>query len=466
MISAEGKCRKLKTGMVKWSPMYQKACDRVEYWHLLYKEATGRRFNARKILSLRKKLKMKHHCLTTQEIETHWSTAIQQRKKCKPYASELQLEYRHCLAHAKEQEDNIPAALHIKNLTRQKNTRALFRRIRYLERKVQNLATSRLTVTTTTGMTKELTQKEAIEDHIIWSNEKKYHQTEGHGQLQKGQLLHDTGIMGTGPKANQILQGVYTPPVGTSEVTKSFLHVLKQPTNCKTVPLPSYSEFCQGWQKAKETTGSNGPHFGHYKVATIYHPHIGKLLYRQSQIPMLTGYSPRRHREGIDVMLLKKEQNYHVDKLRTIVLFDSEANMLNNKHTGRRSMDAAIKLNEIVTEQYSRPNRKAIDHALNRRLVMDHQLYLRQPYSFASCDLKSCYDRINHTSASLSLQKIGIRKVKLWQCYRPYSTCHIESALPLEYLPNPMDQHRIQDGPCLHRESFKAMVVDLQYGQF
>jgi hypothetical protein len=102
-------------------------------------------------------------------------------------------------------------------------------------------------------------------------------------------------------------------------------------------------------------------------------------------------------------MLLKKENDINVDKVRTIVLFDSEANM-NYKHLDRRAMKSAINLQQIATEQYSRLNRNLADHALNRQLVMDHQLYERKPYALVSCDLKSCYDRINHTSASLALQ--------------------------------------------------------------
>ena len=68
---------------------------------------------------------------------------------------------------------------------------------------------------------------------------------------------------------------------------------------------------------------------------------------------MMTGYSPNRHRQGMDVMLLKKENSYNVDRLHTIVLFDLEANM-NYKHLGgRRAMNAAIKLNQVAMEQYS-----------------------------------------------------------------------------------------------------------------
>jgi uncharacterized membrane protein len=36
------------------------------------------------------------------------------------------MEYHYRLAKAKEEEDNIPAATHIRNLTQQENTRAMF----------------------------------------------------------------------------------------------------------------------------------------------------------------------------------------------------------------------------------------------------------------------------------------------------------------------------------------------------
>jgi hypothetical protein len=321
------------------------------------------------------------------------------------------MEYRHRLARAKEAEDNIPAAIHLKNLTQQEDTRILFRRIRYLERKMSDLSTSRITVTHSNGKQKEVIQKELMERYIIAANEKKFHQTEGHGKLQKGKLLQDIGIMGSGPATSHILTGKYKPPAGTDHSTRQFIAKLQQPQNTTQLPVVSFEEFKTGWTKTKERTSSNGVHFGHYKAA-LQHTQISMLLYQRAMIPMFTGFSPHRHRVGVDVMLLKKENDTNVDKLRTIVLFDSEANM-NYKHLGRRAMKAAISLQQISTEQYSRPNRNSIDHALNQQLVMDHQLYERKPYALVSCDLKSCYDRINHTSASLSLQRLGIHKAEI-----------------------------------------------------
>jgi hypothetical protein len=54
MQEAEQNCRKLRTGIVPWSPLYQQACDKVTYWKLVCNELTGKRVNIRKIRSLRK----------------------------------------------------------------------------------------------------------------------------------------------------------------------------------------------------------------------------------------------------------------------------------------------------------------------------------------------------------------------------------------------------------------------------
>lgn len=80
MQHAEQKCRKLKTGTVRWSPLYQKACDRVVYWQLLIKERKGQHSNARKIVSLRKKLKIPIQRLTLDDMETSLKRVKQEQK--------------------------------------------------------------------------------------------------------------------------------------------------------------------------------------------------------------------------------------------------------------------------------------------------------------------------------------------------------------------------------------------------
>jgi len=76
----------------------------------------------------------------------------------------------------------------------------------------------------------------------------------------------------------------------------------------------------------------------------------------------------------------------------------------------KKLMDRALCQGCIAPEQYSRPTRSAIDHALNRRLTFDHQFYTRCPFCLGCCDLMGCYDRILHTIAALVLRKVGVSK--------------------------------------------------------
>ena len=71
-------------------------------------------------------------------------------------------------------------------------------------------------------------------------------------------------------------------------------------------------------------------------------------------------------------------------------------------------MQAAIYDRKIAPEQYSSPQRSYADHGITSRIVFDYQLYLQQTFYLACSDLKSCYDRIVHSTASLLLQCIRI----------------------------------------------------------
>jgi len=68
-------------------------------------------------------------------------------------------------------------------------------------------------------------------------------------------------------------------------------------------------------------------------------------------------------------------------------------------------MDNAIHNNCMANEQYAKPGVSAQDQCNNRRLIFDIVRHTRQAMAMASSDLKSCYDRIVHSAASLAMQK-------------------------------------------------------------
>ena len=63
-------------------------------------------------------------------------------------------------------------------------------------------------------------------------------------------------------------------------------------------------------------------------------------------------------------MIMKKQGNTNVDKLRTLVLFECDFNH-NNKFLGRSVMHHMLDKDYLATKQYSAPGHKCIDHVIN-----------------------------------------------------------------------------------------------------
>jgi len=141
---------------------------------------------------------------------------------------------------------------------------------------------------------------------------------------------------------------------------------------------------------------------------------IPEIFFQRAEIPEISGYSPSRHRCCIDLMILKKALSFDISKQRTLGLLDSEFNH-SNKMFQKVAMEAALDNNAIAQEQYSRPSRTCIDHAVNRRLTIDHHQSKRISLALATrmSDLKGCYDRIIHNAAVLALLRIGVPKAKI-----------------------------------------------------
>ena len=108
----------------------------------------------------------------------------------------------------------------------------------------------------------------------------------------------------------------------------------------------------------------------------------------------------------MDCTLVKKANSFRVDRLRTIVLFEADFNFV-NKAVSRKLARMAESKRSLTPEQYgSRKNHRAIEHVLNKRLCMDLLRQERIPVIIAPTDLKSCYDRICHSIASLSIPSL------------------------------------------------------------
>ena len=72
------------------------------------------------------------------------------------------------------------------------------------------------------------------------------------------------------------------------------------------------------------------------------------------------------------------------------------------------STRAAITHSQFSPEQYIRPKCSAVAHGINHRLAFNYQQFIWQPFSFDYSYVKSCYDQIVYSAASLNLQHLGI----------------------------------------------------------
>ena len=164
-----------------------------------------------------------------------------------------------------------------------------------------------------------------------------------------------------------------------------------------------------------ERISSRTLHFGHFKAACKKEKVIS-LHYQLAEIPFQSGYSPKRWKNATNVMILKKEGLYDVDRLRTIVLYEADFNH-NNKYLGKSMMEHTMRSNLLVKEQYSIPGKKAIGHVINRRLIFDITCYQKTSLALTACDLKSCYNRIANIPAYLAMTSYGYKPTPIFSMF-------------------------------------------------
>ena len=408
MLFAASKSRRIKMGGRKFSDKLQLARRTINLWRLVQQRLLGCKVNARTIIRARKKAGISNSKVTLQEATKLLDKAYKHYKIVRKNDEKHSMSFREKLAQDKAKEGNMSAAVALRQMNQQEQQRRDARRVKATLRRNTRCGTTRIQIQEGSRL-KDITKKSEMETLIIAENEKKYHQTEKSCPLLQGQLLEDIGLLGDGPEVDNILNGKYKIPEGTSEAVKLWIKNLHIPNrDDREAMLTTLTEYRQGWKLVKEHTASGQLHFGHYKACAM-HDMLAWATYVMASLPRATGFTPERWRRCTDVMLLKKEGLFLLDKLRTIVLYESDFNH-ENKRLGREAMNLALDKNMIAEEQYSRPGRSAQDNALNKRLMFDHQRMKRQPFAICACDLKSCYDRIVHNAASLALQRVGVRQ--------------------------------------------------------
>ncbi|CAJ1968248.1 unnamed protein product [Cylindrotheca closterium] len=217
---------------------------------------------------------------------------------------------------------------------------------------------------------------------------------------------------GPNAKSNSqaLLRGLYEGETADPYLV-SFLDHCRRPEGLEDQPLEvDLEDHVSFWRKMGEHKGSkpHGLHNGHFKAGVAFNLlACCDTIFRS--IPFATGFVPAQWCHLLNFAIEKKPGKIRVDLMRTIQMMNSEL-QANNKRVGKSAMAYAEKHNLIPKGQHgSHKRHQAIDLALTKRLTWDLLHLQRRPAGWISNDAKSCFDRIVHWVAIISLMRFGIQ---------------------------------------------------------
>ena len=409
---AERSCRKLRMGIVPWSPQYALLQARISLWHTVKKILLRRRNNAR---LLRRRCRDALYSVDIRECSMErcikeLKEAYQELRTFRKTAHQTRTTHIEAIAQARLDAGMEQGANVVRQMLRREQDRVNWKNIKAVNGGATLGSIPYVVVTDDNGHTRQVHDKLGVEEACLQCNADRFNQA-AHTPILQQPLASLFDPLGTSPFAELITQGTAQLPDTTDVYTQMVIDALAKPAFVPKPILWSFTleDHIQGWRKVREHTSSSysGIHFGHYMAGT-YDDVIAQIDYEMAKFPFETGYSPSRWQVGVNYMLTKQAGNYHVNKLRAIILFEADFNQ-NNKHLGRYAMYKAEELQLLAIEQFgSRKYLSAIDHCINKRLTFDLARLLKCPLAICSNDAKGCYDRIIHAIATLALRRVGV----------------------------------------------------------
>jgi len=305
-------------------------------------------------------------------------------------------------------------------------TKNIFRNIKRVMKPTDRLAISTVEYTASNGQTVECLSRTDIEAACKAEGLRRFTQAQQTPFLAPGSsLLNHLGVNANPLYMHHILDGSYIPAPDVDIFTCEFLKELTMPNILQGLPpitgVVSTHNHQRSWKKMRLNTGSSpyGPLFCDY-IAGAQDPIVLDIDASLSSIPYHVGFSPSQWQEASNVMIPKKRTSRHVQKLCIIILFDAMFNMT-NKRIAQHMLSQARQHNVLPDEAYGGvPTRRASTCSLNKILSLDIiRLGRRRIATLCSNDAKSCYNRIVHTVASLSMQRLGVNPKT---CFTMFST--------------------------------------------
>ena len=419
MNMAEKRCRKLKMGMVDFSPAVAQPLRELAFWDIAIrrrypKEWKDKRGRTKKQKGVSSKLwRRKKAAAKITEKTGHLSKEQMERKRRKAKRAYLKAKKKH-KALRRGFLDTLPPKDR-ERLKRHERQRHLGRCAKAVTGKLESKSVSKVE-----HDGQEMTTQKDIETVLLEVNRAKTRASDSTTFLQQP-MLSEFGRRNETESAQQVLDGVYNPPDGTSNACRKLLHNLRTPHNIRikrTKFQPrrriTTDDHIRAFRKAKERTsaGMSNLHFGMFKAHTKRRK-LAEFDATLRSIAYTTGYSFKRWKRGLDVQLLKRAKQWAATKLRTILLLEADFNM-NNKALGADAMRMGEANQCLARDNYGgRKDMQAAEVSMNSQLTYDSIWARRGRAIIMSNDAKGCYDRIAHVVVDMALRRLGVPKPAL-----------------------------------------------------
>ena len=319
-------------GQVAWSPELEAALLVHRFWSILLLRRDGHKITARRLLRMAKRTGLESALTAPRELIVQqkaeaWSVYKSKKKE----SVSLRAQWLEDLALARIEAGLEPAEKALRLMEKREQVRREFQTIKRATKPVSKRALIRVRSTNENGVSKVHTSKTGIERAGLKENDNRFRQSK-ETPLQQEQAVQLLGRTGCSDAATAILQTGKVPRVLAEQdpFLEEYLQAHQRTTDQEIdISLPTEAHQF-GWSKVKEQTssGRSGLHFGHF-IAGCGDDNIAALEACLSSIPWQTGYAPSRWKQGLNIMIEKKEGVIDVERLRTILLLEADYNQGN-----------------------------------------------------------------------------------------------------------------------------------------
>ena len=411
---SDKRCRKLHMGQVPFSDTTKRAGSVINLWKLVIRKKLRCNVSSKLIKNLASQLGIKKPMdVPFDECKQRRNEAYKEYNKIKKDAKSHRRKMQDKLADAYVTQGQENKASIVKRMKLKEETRHTHRRIK-MATKPFGGSVHRLSLAddNVEGGRRTTTNQIEIEDALMEEYEGKYRLAYS-SPLMQTPLREELGDQGETIAVEDILLGQYITHPELDDATKTFLEscempecIKKEGPNKTSISVTECNTF---WNKMKEKIQSSksNKHVGTYKAATKNSTNA-KVQARLMSIPYESGYSLKRWQESLNVSLLKKQEKFTPEDLRTIWYIEADCNGGAKIHFARRMMHRAVDNNLLSDSQYAQPGKRAIEAALVKVLFFDHLRISKTPGTLTMNDLMQCFDRMTHNACAIATRRFGV----------------------------------------------------------